>query len=206
MVILDDNRKRRPQEKTLPLGPGGFLNGLFSRLGAQNVCRLEAFGALEQIKLHGLSLVERAIAVLLDCGEVHEHILSRGALDEPISFRPVEPLDCSLLSHGKTPFPLVAINLFAGLSTEKPRSFKAPSNHRRTRLRVIARKKRSQKEKTPQFSCATCGRGGNFRSPIIGAFLPPNSTSTYLLVSPPDRRSGYEQKIISSIKTIRKKN
>src|ERR1700734_4066861 len=109
-------------KKTLPLGARGFLNGLFSPLGAQNVCRLKAFGALEQLKLPGLSFVERAVAVLLDCGEVHEHILSRGALDEPISFRPVEPLDCSLLSHGKTPFPLCAMNLFSRLPTERPRT------------------------------------------------------------------------------------
>src|ERR1700677_5137858 len=109
-------------KKTLPLGARGLLNGLFSRLGAQDVCRLKAFGALELIKLHGLSFVERAVAVLLDCGEVHEHILSRGALDEPISFRPVEPLDCSLLSHGKTPFLLRAMNLFSRLPTERPRT------------------------------------------------------------------------------------
>src|ERR1700678_4305474 len=76
-------------KKTLPLGARGLLNGLFSRLGAQDVCRLKAFGALEQIKLHGLSFVERAVAVLLDCGEGHEHIISREALDKPHSFRPV---------------------------------------------------------------------------------------------------------------------
>jgi len=69
-------------------------------LCANYVGRLEAFGALEQVKLHGLTLVERAVAVLLDGGEVHEYIFPRGALDEAIALRPVEPLDCTFLSHG----------------------------------------------------------------------------------------------------------
>src|SRR5579863_355396 len=97
-IVVDTN------QKTLPLGREG--SQMAFRLSAHDVCRLEAFGAFEQIKLHGLSLVERAVAVLLNGGEMHEDILSRGALDEPISFRPVEPLDRSFLSHGKTPFPL----------------------------------------------------------------------------------------------------
>jgi hypothetical protein len=36
---------------------------------------------------------------------MHEHILARGALDESVSFRPVEPLHSTLLSHKETPFP-----------------------------------------------------------------------------------------------------
>ena len=74
------------------------------RLSPDDVCRLKAFGALQQIKLHGLTFIERAVAVLLDGGEVHEYIFSRGALDESISFRPVEPLHCTFLSHGKYSF------------------------------------------------------------------------------------------------------
>src|SRR5208282_924393 len=38
---------------------------------------------------------------------MYENVLPRGALDESISLRPVEPLHCSLLSHGKTPFSIV---------------------------------------------------------------------------------------------------
>src|ERR1700741_2389296 len=48
------------------------------RLSPDDVCRLKAFGALQQIKLHGLTFIERAVAVLLDGGEVHEYIFSRG--------------------------------------------------------------------------------------------------------------------------------
>jgi hypothetical protein len=73
-------------------------------LCADDVCRLEPFRAFQQIKLHGLTFVERAVAVLLDGGEVHEYIFSRGALDESISLRPVEPLHCTFLSHGKYSF------------------------------------------------------------------------------------------------------
>ena len=76
-----------------------------SRLGADDVARLKAFGAFEEVELDGLTLVERAVAVLLDSGEVYENVLTGGALDETISLRPVEPLHWSLLSHRKTPFP-----------------------------------------------------------------------------------------------------
>jgi len=76
-----------------------------SGLGANDVSRLKAFGAFEQIELNGLTLVERAVAVLLNRGEMNEDVFPRGALDETVSLRPVEPLYCSLLSHRKTPFP-----------------------------------------------------------------------------------------------------
>ena len=81
-----------------------------SRLGADDVARLKAFGAFEQIELHGLTLVERAVAVLLNGGEMDENILSRGALDKTISLRPVEPLYCTFLSHRKNSFPLIIKN------------------------------------------------------------------------------------------------
>ena len=43
-------------------------------LCADDVRRLKAFRALEQVKLDCLALVQSAIAVLLDRGEVHEYI------------------------------------------------------------------------------------------------------------------------------------
>jgi len=92
-------------KKNPPAIAGGNGETSDERLGADDVAGLEAFGAFEQIELHGLTLVERAVAVLLDRGEVYKNVLTRGALDETISFRPVEPLHCSLLSHRKTPFP-----------------------------------------------------------------------------------------------------
>lgn len=65
-----------------------------------DVSCLKALGPFEQVELHGLTFVQRAITVLLDRGEVHEHIFPRGALDKPVSLRPVEPLHCTFLSHG----------------------------------------------------------------------------------------------------------
>jgi len=47
------------------LTPQPYFAILLRSLGADNVCRLEAFGALQQVKLHGLTLIERAVAVLL---------------------------------------------------------------------------------------------------------------------------------------------
>jgi hypothetical protein len=77
---------------------------MFAVLCADDVCRLKAFGALQQIKLHGLTLIQGAVAVLLDGREVHEYIFPRGALDKSVSLRPVEPLDCTFLSHGNYSF------------------------------------------------------------------------------------------------------
>src|SRR5258708_24924063 len=76
-------------------------------LAAAYVRCLEAFGALQQIELDGFALVESAIAVFLDGGEVDENIFTRGPLDKTVSFCPVEPLYCTLLSHKSTPFPSV---------------------------------------------------------------------------------------------------
>src|SRR5580658_6955633 len=71
---------------------------------AHDVARLEAFRAFEQVELDSLAFVQRAVAVLLDGREMHEHILAGGALDESVSLRPVEPLHSTLLSHKETPF------------------------------------------------------------------------------------------------------
>ena len=69
-------------------------------LCADDVRRLKSLGAFQQVKLDSLTLVQGPVAVLLDGGEVHEHIFPRGALDKSISLRPVEPLHCTFLSHG----------------------------------------------------------------------------------------------------------
>src|SRR5947209_2250813 len=92
--------------RTIKDPPAGFREGfqLVRWLGANYVCRLKALRALEQVKLHGFTLIQGAIAVLLDGGEVYEHVLTCRALDESISFRPVEPLHSSFLSHGKNSF------------------------------------------------------------------------------------------------------
>jgi hypothetical protein len=71
---------------------------------ANYVRRLEPFRALQQIELHSFPLVQGTVSILLDRGEMHEHILSGGSLDKPIALSPVEPFHCSFLSHEKTPF------------------------------------------------------------------------------------------------------
>src|ERR1700678_61439 len=68
-------------------------------LGADDVARLKALGAFQQIEFHGFTLVKRAVTVFLNRGEMYKNVLPCRALDEAISLRPVEPLYCSLLSH-----------------------------------------------------------------------------------------------------------
>ncbi len=76
-------------------------------LHADYVTRLEAFGALQQIEFHRFALIESAVTVLLDCGEMDEDILPRGALDKTVALRPIEPLYCTLLSHKELLSPLL---------------------------------------------------------------------------------------------------
>src|ERR1039457_6047185 len=83
---------------------------------AHDVARLKAFWAFEQVELDGLAIVQRAVAVLLDGREMHEHILAGGALDESVSLRPVEPLHSTLLSHKETPFASCSELFFRPLS------------------------------------------------------------------------------------------
>ena len=122
-------------------------------LGADDVARLKAFGAFEQIELHGLTLVQRAIAVLLNRGEMYENVLPRGALDKTISLRPVEPLHCSLLSHKTPPLSLRIRSLDFPIVAPRERS--SPLERAsETRLRVSVQKKITPKQKTPRFNAA----------------------------------------------------
>src|SRR5438876_422742 len=75
-------------------------------LHANDVCRLESLRTLEQVKLHHLAFVQRAVAVLLDSGEMDENVLSRGPLDEAVAFGSIEPFHCSFLSHETDSFRL----------------------------------------------------------------------------------------------------
>ena len=68
-------------------------------LSADDVCSLEAFRPLQQVKFDRFALIESAIAVFLDGGEVNENVFTRRPLDESVSFGPVKPLYCTLLSH-----------------------------------------------------------------------------------------------------------
>src|SRR6266436_4789099 len=79
--------------------------------GAHDVACLEALGAFEQIELHHLPLVQSAITVLLDGGEMHEYVFAGGPLDETKTLGSVEPLHCSLLSHKLLLSPLCGWNL-----------------------------------------------------------------------------------------------
>src|SRR5206468_9944986 len=67
--------------------------------GAHDVACLKSFRTFEQVELHALALIQSAIAVLLDGGEMHEDVFAGGPLDEAKPFGSVEPLHCSLLSH-----------------------------------------------------------------------------------------------------------
>jgi len=78
-------------------GREDFGFGVDLGVAADDVRRLQTFGALEQLELYNLAFVEGAISVLLDHGEMDEHVFAGGALDESVSFGSVKPLHCTLL-------------------------------------------------------------------------------------------------------------
>jgi hypothetical protein len=72
---------------------------LKSGLERLNVGSLQALGAADNLEFNGLTLIERAIAVRLNGGEMDENVLTRLALDETKTLAGVKPLHCSLFFH-----------------------------------------------------------------------------------------------------------
>ncbi len=64
-----------------------------------DIYRLEALGALLDIELHRIALIEAAIAGSLDSSIVNKHIFTGGTLNEAVPLFTVEPLDSTFL-HG----------------------------------------------------------------------------------------------------------
>src|SRR5262249_24095512 len=73
---------------------------------AHYIGREIALGALQELELNCFTLIQGSVTVFLDSGEMDEHILSGGTLNESISFCTVEPLNCTLLSHSRNSFRL----------------------------------------------------------------------------------------------------
>src|ERR1039458_2643542 len=88
---------------------------------------------------------------------MHEHILARGALDESVSLRPVEPLHSTLLSHKETPFPSSLRIILPSLAGLPDRG--SPQNG----VRIFgwpapAQGKRTQKKRLPCIASNSCPR------------------------------------------------
>ena len=67
--------------------------------GRCDVGRLQAFGALGHLKFYSGAFIQRAIALRLDGGEVHEHVFSILPLDKTVALGCVEPLHCPFFFH-----------------------------------------------------------------------------------------------------------
>jgi len=68
-----------------------------------NVGSLQALGAADNLEFNGLPLVEGAIAVCLNGGEVDENVFASLALDETKAFAGIKPLHCTLFFHRCVP-------------------------------------------------------------------------------------------------------
>jgi hypothetical protein len=82
---------------------------LRSGLERLNVGSLQALGAADNLEFNGLTLIERAITVRLNSGEMDENVLAALALDETKTLAGVKPLHCSLFFHRCVPLIIKAI-------------------------------------------------------------------------------------------------
>jgi hypothetical protein len=83
-----------------------------------NVGSLQALGTTHNLEFNGLTLVERAIAVRLNRGEMDENVLAALALDESKALAGVKPLHCTLFFHKNIPFQIKSylMHSFSGCS------------------------------------------------------------------------------------------
>jgi hypothetical protein len=75
-----------------------------------NVGSLQTLRSADNLEFNGLSLVEGAVAVALDGGEMDENVLAALALDETKSFAGVKPLHCTLFFHRSFPFQIIKLS------------------------------------------------------------------------------------------------
>jgi hypothetical protein len=68
-----------------------------------NVGSLQTLGAADNLEFNGLPLVEGAVAVRLDGGEMDENVLAALALDKSKALAGIKPLHCSLFFHRCVP-------------------------------------------------------------------------------------------------------
>src|SRR5271165_1793646 len=68
--------------------------------GSPNYVRsIQPLGTLLAFELHRFAFIQRLVSRVLDCGEMHEHILARRTLNKPIPLCAVEPLHYPVFFH-----------------------------------------------------------------------------------------------------------
>src|SRR5215216_3772054 len=72
-------------------------------LGLGDVPSLRALWTVDDLELDRLTLFQGSEAVATDRGVVHEHVAATLALNEPIAFGVVEPLDLACDAHRSLP-------------------------------------------------------------------------------------------------------
>src|SRR5687767_53434 len=78
-------------------------------LGFGDVPRLRTLGAIDDLEFDRLTLFQGPEAVATDRGVVHEHVAATLALNEPIAFGVVEPLDLACNAHRSSSLLAVAV-------------------------------------------------------------------------------------------------
>ena len=81
-----------------------------------DVFGLKALGALLDLKLHRLPFRQRLVAIHLNRGEMDKNVFSRLALNEPIAFCCVEPLDYTLFSAQRSSLLVLDVRHLPGVT------------------------------------------------------------------------------------------
>jgi hypothetical protein len=98
----NDDRERNwvaPNKKRPPKIGGLLIRPFGRRLLRDDVGRLLALRALRHLERNRLTFLQRLVALTLDGGEVHEHILTVRLGNEAVTLVVVEPLHGAFCHH-----------------------------------------------------------------------------------------------------------
>ena len=84
-----------PQKRQSGLYPAAFFKFSFVLQQLHVLC-LPPLGAFDDVERYRLAFFQAAEAVRLNCGEMDEHVLTILTGNKAITFRVIEPLNCSL--------------------------------------------------------------------------------------------------------------
>src|SRR5579885_1150923 len=91
-----ENRSSPETERAAHRSAPPEVSGVKWILQGLNVGGLQALRAADNLKFDRLAVVQAAVSICLNGGEMDENVLSGLALDESKAFAGIEPLHCSL--------------------------------------------------------------------------------------------------------------
>ncbi len=103
-----------PKKVNPPAAGGRVCEFSGAGLDPADVGRLVSFRALQEIEFDSFAFIQRAVAILLNGGIVHEYVFAGGTLNEAVSLSAIEPLYRTSFSHNRLLSPLRKWNISSG--------------------------------------------------------------------------------------------